>query len=119
MKRLFDFTTSLIGLIVLFPVFIIVSVLVKTSSAGPVFFMQQRIGRRGRVFKMIKFRSMTVIQSSDSTISVKGDLRITKIGAFECIASTKAFPKRDRAISELIIFSTLRLAYSLSYYYND
>ena len=82
MKRLFDLTASLIGLIVLFPVFIIVSLLVKTSSVGPVFFMQQRIGRCGRVFKMIKFRSMAVIQSSDSTISIKGDVRITKIGAF-------------------------------------
>ena len=82
MKRLFDITASLIGLIVLFPVFIIMSVLVKTSSEGPVFFIQQRIGKCGRVFKMIKFRSMKVIQSSDSTISVKGDLRITKFGAF-------------------------------------
>ena len=82
MKRLFDFTTSLIGLIVLFPVFIVVSVLVKRSSEGPVFFMQPRIGRHGKAFKMIKFRSMKVIQSSDSTISVKGDLRITKFGAF-------------------------------------
>ena len=82
MKRLFDITTSLIGLIVLFPVFFVVSVLVKTSSEGPVFFMQPRIGRCGKAFKMIKFRSMTVIQSSDSTISVKGDLRITKFGAF-------------------------------------
>ncbi|MDC0204498.1 sugar transferase [Flavobacteriales bacterium] len=82
MKRLFDLIVSLIGLIVLFPVFIIVSVLLKGSSEGPVFFMQQRIGRSGRVFKIIKFRSMKVIQSSDSTISVKGDLRITKFGAF-------------------------------------
>ena len=82
MKRLFDITVSLIGLIVLLPVFVVVSVLVKTSSEGPVFFMQPRIGRRGRVFKIIKFRSMKVIQSSDSTISVKGDLRITKFGAF-------------------------------------
>ena len=82
MKRLFDLTASLIGLIVLFPIFIVVSVLVKISSEGPVFFMQQRIGRRGKAFKMIKFRSMKVIQSSDSTISVKGDLRITKFGAF-------------------------------------
>ena len=82
MKRLFDITASLIGLIVLFPVFIIVSVLVKISSEGPVFFIQPRIGRCGRVFKMIKFRSMQIIQSSDSTISVKGDLRITKFGAF-------------------------------------
>ena len=82
MKRLFDLTASLIGLIILFPVFIVASVLVKISSEGPVFFMQPRIGRCGRVFKMIKFRSMKVIQNSDSTISVKGDLRITKFGAF-------------------------------------
>ena len=81
MKRLFDLTTSLIGLIVLFPIFIIVSVLVKISSEGPVFFIQPRIGKNGKVFQMIKFRSMAVIQSSDSTISIKGDVRITKIGA--------------------------------------
>ena len=82
MKRLFDFTISLIGLIVLFPIFIIVSVLVKIYSEGPVFFVQKRIGKNGKVFQMIKFRSMYVIQSSDITISVKGDLRITKFGTF-------------------------------------
>jgi len=82
MKRLFDLTASLIGLIVLFPIFIVVSVLVKISSEGPVFFVQKRIGKNGKVFQMIKFRSMAVIQSSDSTISIKGDMRITKTGAF-------------------------------------
>ena len=82
MKRLFDITASLIGLIVLLPVFVVVSVLVKTSSEGPVFFIQPRIGKNGKVFQMIKFRSMKIIQSSDSTISVKGDLRITKFGIF-------------------------------------
>jgi lipopolysaccharide/colanic/teichoic acid biosynthesis glycosyltransferase len=82
MKRLFDLTASLIGLIVLFPLFIVVSVLVKISSEGPVFFVQKRIGKNGKVFQIIKFRSMAVIQSSDSTISVKGDLRITKFGIF-------------------------------------
>ena len=82
MKRLFDLIASLIGLIVLFPVFIVVSVLVKISSEGPVFFVQKRIGKNGKVFQMIKFRSMAVIQSSDSTISIKGDMRITKTGAF-------------------------------------
>ena len=82
MKRLFDFITSLIGLIVLVPIFIIVSLLVKISSVGPVFFVQERIGKNGKIFQMIKFRSMIVIQSSNSTISVKGDVRITKIGAF-------------------------------------
>ena len=82
MKRLFDLTASLIGLIVLFPVFVVVSVLVKTSSEGPIFFIQTRIGRCGGVFKMIKFRSMAVIQNFDSTISIKGDVRITKTGTF-------------------------------------
>jgi len=82
MKRLFDFITSLIGIIVLFPIFIIVSLLVKISSVGPVFFVQKRIGKNGKIFQMIKFRSMFVIQRSNSTISVKGDVRITKVGAF-------------------------------------
>ena len=82
MKRLFDFITSLTGLIVLVPIFIIASILVKISSVGPVFFVQKRIGKNGKILQMIKFRSMSVIQNSTSTISVKGDVRITKIGAF-------------------------------------
>ena len=82
MKRLFDFITSLTGLIVLVPIFIIASILVKISSVGPVFFVQKRIGRNCKIFQMVKFRSMTVIQNSNSTISVKGDIRITNFGAF-------------------------------------
>ena len=82
MKRLFDFITSLIGLILLSPIFIILSLLVKIYSEGSIFFIQERIGRNGKIFRMIKFRSMTVVQISNSTISVKGDVRITKIGVF-------------------------------------
>ena len=82
MKRLFDLITSFIGLVFLVPIFIIVSLLVKISSVGPVFFVQKRIGKNGKIFQMIKFRSMYVIQNSTSNISVKGDVRITKIGAF-------------------------------------
>ena len=82
MKRLFDFIASLIGLILLSPIFIILSLLVKICSEGSIFFVQERVGRNGQIFKMVKFRSMTVIQKSNSTISVKGDIRITKIGVF-------------------------------------
>ncbi|CAI8300660.1 MAG: UDP-N-acetylgalactosamine-undecaprenyl-phosphate N-acetylgalactosaminephosphotransferase [Cryomorphaceae bacterium] len=82
MKRLFDFITSLIGLILFSPIFIILSLLVKIYSEGSIFFIQERIGRNGKIFRMIKFRSMTVVQISNSTISVKGDVRITKIGVF-------------------------------------
>jgi len=81
-KRIFDFSSSFIGLIVLSPLLICISLVIKIDANGPVFFVQKRIGKKGKIFQMIKFRSMTVIQGSNSTISVKGDMRITKRGAF-------------------------------------
>ena len=82
MKRLFDFICSLFGIIVLIPVFIIVAILVKRSSPGPVLFVQSRVGRHGSIFKMIKFRSMKISQNSNSTTSFLGDKRVTQIGVF-------------------------------------
>jgi len=82
LKRLFDFMSSLIGLVLLFPLMLIISILIKLDSIGPVFFKQKRVGKDGKLFTMIKFRSMSVVQESNSTVSVKGDARITKIGAF-------------------------------------
>jgi len=57
-KRLFDFFGALIGLIILSPIFIIVAILVKMSSSGPVFFKQERYGKDGKIFKFWKFRTM-------------------------------------------------------------
>lgn len=57
-KRVFDIVCSLIGLIVLSPVFIILSILVKTTSEGPVFFAHKRVGKGGKTIKIYKFRSM-------------------------------------------------------------
>ena len=76
MKRLFDFTASLFGLIILFPLFI------KISSNGPIFFRQERIGKNGAIFTLVKFRSMKTLQQSATTVSVKGDVRITPVGVF-------------------------------------
>lgn len=81
-KRLFDFCSSLTGLIVLMPILIIISITIKISSSGPVIFSQKRVGRDGELFTLIKFRSMTVKQESNSTATARGDVRITKIGAF-------------------------------------
>ena len=81
-KRLFDFCSSLIGLIVLMPVLILISIAIKISSSGPVLFCQKRVGKDGKLFTLIKFRSMTVQQESNSTATVLGDVRITKIGVF-------------------------------------
>jgi lipopolysaccharide/colanic/teichoic acid biosynthesis glycosyltransferase len=81
-KRTFDFCSSLIGLIVLFPILILISFAIKIGSKGPVLFSQKRVGKDGKLFTLIKFRSMTVQQESNSTSTARGDVRITKIGEF-------------------------------------
>lgn len=82
MKRVFDFLVSLVGLFLLIPLLGLLSLLIKFTSKGTIFFFQERVGENGVFFKMIKFRSMQMIQDSDSTISVKGDMRVTKVGSF-------------------------------------
>lgn len=82
MKRMFDFIASLFGLIILFPLLLLLALIIKLTSKGPVLFRQQRVGRKGVLFTLVKFRSMTVKQDSNSTVSVRGDVRITPIGAF-------------------------------------
>ncbi len=79
-KRLFDFTFSLVVLILFIPVFCIISLLIKFKMPGPVFFSQVRIGQHGTHFMMYKFRTMTVDHKGNS-ISVKGETRVTKLGA--------------------------------------
>ena len=82
MKRVFDFLVSLVGLFLLIPLLVSLSLLIKFTSKGTIFFIQERVGENGVFFKMIKFRSMHMIQDTDSTISVKGDMRVTKVGSF-------------------------------------
>ncbi|HYF94942.1 MAG TPA: sugar transferase [Symbiobacteriaceae bacterium] len=57
-KRIVDFIGSAIGLILLSPIFLIIAAIIKRSSPGPIFFRQQRVGRNGQPFKIVKFRSM-------------------------------------------------------------
>jgi len=81
-KRAFDVCISGIALPLLSPVFLIIAVLVKLSSPGPVFFRQERVGLYGRPFSMLKFRSMVVdAPTLGSNVSPAGDPRVTRIGA--------------------------------------
>ena len=81
LKFLFDRIVALFGLIVLWPVLLIVAILIKIKMpGGPAFFTQKRVGRNGKLFTMYKFRSMTVSHSG-SSISVAGESRITPLGA--------------------------------------
>ncbi|MCP4520546.1 MAG: undecaprenyl-phosphate glucose phosphotransferase [Cytophagales bacterium] len=82
-KRLFDIAFSLTIIVCIFlPITFILSILIKLESKGPVFFKQKRTGIDNRDFWCYKFRSMTVNEDSDDKQATKGDMRITKIGAF-------------------------------------
>ncbi len=82
-KRTFDIVFSLCFLVTLFPIiFVVVAVGIKIGSPGPIFFTQERTGKKGRSFKCIKFRTMRVNGQADTAQAVKGDPRVTRFGAF-------------------------------------
>jgi len=80
-KRLFDLCASLAGLVVLSPLFLLIAILIKRDSSGPVFFRQTRIGLRGEPFRIHKFRTMaTDPLAKDLQLTVGADPRITGTG---------------------------------------
>lgn len=105
-KRVFDIVWSLIGLIVLSPVFIILSILVKTTSEGPVFFAHKRVGKGGKSIKIYKFRSMVTNAEElikqftpeqkaeyEKNFKLENDPRITKVGNFMRKTSLDELPQ--------------------------
>ncbi|MCR4740973.1 MAG: sugar transferase [Lachnospiraceae bacterium] len=104
-KRLMDILGGILGCIILFVLTLIFAPLIKIDSKGPVFFTQERIGRNGRVFKIIKFRSMYQgAEREQKELSEKNELsgpvfkldndpRITKVGAFMRKTSIDEFPQ--------------------------
>lgn len=80
-KRFFDFVISVIGIIILLPVFVIIAVLIRINSKGPIFYKQTRITQYGRSFRIFKFRTMS--NNADEIgplVTVNNDSRITKEG---------------------------------------
>ncbi len=82
-KRFFDFIISLIVLIIFSPLFLILGILIKKDSEGPVFYRQVRIGKDGKPFRIFKFRTMVNNADKSGVTSTKSDdIRITKMGKF-------------------------------------
>lgn len=81
-KRLFDITISMIGLIITSPILLITATVIKLESPGPIIFKQERLGLKGKVFKIYKFRSMCVDAEKGGVYEKKGDPRVTKVGKF-------------------------------------
>jgi undecaprenyl phosphate N,N'-diacetylbacillosamine 1-phosphate transferase len=95
-KRMIDFFGSLIGLIIISPILLIIAMSIKSTSKGPVFFKQERLGKNGRVFKILKFRTMIVnAEKIGSGLFVKtgSDNRITKIGKLLRATSLDELPQ--------------------------
>ncbi|MBO7229804.1 MAG: sugar transferase [Bacteroidaceae bacterium] len=83
-KRMFDFLCSFVGLILLSPVFLLVSISLLLQNKGSIIFSQERIGYKGKPFKIFKFRTMHVDSEHEGMpkLAVKGDERLTKVGKF-------------------------------------
>ncbi len=83
MKRFMDILGSMAGLLIVWPVALLVALAVKISSPGPALFHQERMGRHGSKFHIVKFRTMAVQKScSGCQVTAGGDSRITSVGAF-------------------------------------
>lgn len=94
-KRFLDFTTALVALIILIPLLSTIAVIIKLSSKGPIFFVQQRIGKNGKHFGIIKFRTM--VEDAENIGSrldtFEDDPRVTKFGKFLRNTSFDEFPQ--------------------------
>ena len=126
-KRIFDIFSSLFAILLLLPLWIIVAIAIKCDSKGPVFFKQERRTKNGRVFKMLKFRSMVVDaeKSGAGLFNYKDDPRVTKVGRFLRNSSIDELPQlfnifkgdmsvvgpRPCVVYELVDFDTLNKRY--------
>ncbi|RYZ67758.1 MAG: undecaprenyl-phosphate glucose phosphotransferase, partial [Proteobacteria bacterium] len=95
LKRLTDFVAALTGLLLISPILIVVAILVKLTSRGPIFYSQERMGLDGRTFPMYKFRSMRVDAEKESGAvwAIKNDQRRTPIGTFLRSTSLDELPQ--------------------------
>ncbi|WP_338033272.1 exopolysaccharide biosynthesis polyprenyl glycosylphosphotransferase [Desulfobulbus alkaliphilus] len=83
LKRILDFFLALFGLVVSLPITVITAILIKLESPGPIFYRQERVGAKGRVFSIIKFRSMRQDAEKNGAVwACSNDARVTRVGGF-------------------------------------
>ena len=121
-KRLFDVVFSVLGIILLFPILLLIAILIKLDSKGPVLFIQGRVGKNNQDFNIYKFRTMR-IQSDKKGLLTLGnhDSRITKIGYFLRRYKIDEFPQLINIIKGDMSFVGPRpeLRYYVNFYTED
>ena len=91
-KRLIDFTASFVGIIILLPVFLIISIFLFFANEGKPFFFQQRPGKNGKIFKIVKFKTMNEKKDVNGNLLSDSE-RLTSIGAFVRKTSLDEIPQ--------------------------
>lgn len=93
-KRVFDIGFSLAALVAMLPVCLVIAIAIKIDSRGPVFFAQSRKGYSGRTFRILKFRSMSVMEDAGNVRqATRGDPRVTRVGSFIRSSSLDELPQ--------------------------
>lgn len=94
-KRIADIIIAIGGILCFSPILVVTALLIKIDSPGPVFFLQQRIGKNGQTFWMIKFRSMCMGEehTGSGVYSGKNDFRVTRVGKFIRATSIDELPQ--------------------------
>ncbi|MCF7560760.1 sugar transferase [Sabulilitoribacter multivorans] len=121
-KRSFDVVFSLIGLIVLAPILIIISILIKLDSKGPILFIQGRVGKNNKDFNIYKFRTMRIQSETKGLLTLgNNDSRITKIGYFLRRYKIDEFPQLINILKGDMSFVGPRpeLRYYVNFYNED
>ncbi|NJX15143.1 sugar transferase [Tamlana crocina] len=122
MKRAFDIIFSAIGLIILAPVLLLIAILIKLDSKGPVLFIQGRVGKNNKDFNIYKFRTMRIQSEKGGLLTLgNNDSRITKIGYFLRRYKIDEFPQLINILKGDMSFVGPRpeLRYYVNFYNED
>lgn len=121
-KRIFDLVFSFLGLLLLAPIFILIAILIKLDSKGPILFIQNRVGKNNVDFNIYKFRTMRIASQTKGLLTLgNNDSRVTKIGYFLRRYKIDEFPQLINILKGDMSFVGPRpeLRYYVNFYNKD